>query len=88
MSWFGSSTRKTTIFYIVLVAMASLVVGMVIWLALVPVVEILRGIDRFESDGRLTNARLRAEHVRIEARAVGGRGGDAFVADRECALCV
>ena len=30
MSWFGSSTRKTTIFYVVLVAMASLVVGMVI----------------------------------------------------------
>jgi serine protease Do len=30
MSWFGSSTRKTTIFYLVLVAMASLVVGMVI----------------------------------------------------------
>ena len=30
MSWFGSSTRKATIFYIVLVAMASLVVGMVI----------------------------------------------------------
>ena len=30
MSWFGSSTRKTTIFYVVLIAMASLVVGMVI----------------------------------------------------------
>jgi serine protease Do len=30
MSWFGSSTRKATIFYVVLVAMASLVVGMVI----------------------------------------------------------
>ena len=30
MSWFGSSTRKTTIFYVVLVAMASVVVGMVI----------------------------------------------------------
>ncbi len=30
MSWFGSSPRKTTIFYVVLVAMASLVVGMVI----------------------------------------------------------
>ena len=30
MSWFGSSSRKTTIFYVVLVAMASLVVGMVI----------------------------------------------------------
>ncbi len=30
MSWFGSSSRKTTLFYIVLVAMASLVVGMVI----------------------------------------------------------
>src|SRR4026209_2826545 len=30
MSWFGSSTRKTTIFYVVLVALASLVVGMVI----------------------------------------------------------
>ena len=30
MSWFGSSTRKTTVFYVVLVAMASLVVGMVI----------------------------------------------------------
>ncbi len=30
MSWFGSSSRKTTIFYVVLIAMASLVVGMVI----------------------------------------------------------
>ena len=30
MSWFGSSARKTTIFYVVLIAMASLVVGMVI----------------------------------------------------------
>jgi serine protease Do len=30
MSWFGSSTRKTTLFYVVLIAMASLVVGMVI----------------------------------------------------------
>src|SRR5688572_26546130 len=30
MSWFGSSMRKTTIFYVVLIAMASLVVGMVI----------------------------------------------------------
>jgi len=30
MSWFVSSTRKATIFYLVLVAMASLVVGMVI----------------------------------------------------------
>src|ERR671912_191149 len=30
MSWFGSSTRKATIFYVVLIAMASLVVGMVI----------------------------------------------------------
>ena len=30
MSWFGSTTRKTTIFYVVLIAMASLVVGMVI----------------------------------------------------------
>jgi serine protease Do len=30
MSWFGSSARKTTFFYVVLVAMASLVVGMVI----------------------------------------------------------
>ena len=30
MSWFGSSSKKTTIFYVVLVAMASLVVGMVI----------------------------------------------------------
>src|SRR5918993_896971 len=30
MSWFGSSTRKTTIFYVVLIAMSSLVVGMVI----------------------------------------------------------
>ena len=30
MSWFGSSARKTTIFYVVLVAMASIVVGMVI----------------------------------------------------------
>src|SRR5687768_9388730 len=30
MSWFGSSTRKTTIFYVVLIAMASIVVGMVI----------------------------------------------------------
>jgi serine protease Do len=30
MSWFGSSARKTTIFYVVLVAMASVVVGMVI----------------------------------------------------------
>src|SRR5687768_2888277 len=30
MSWFGSSVRKTTIFYVVLIAMASLVVGMVI----------------------------------------------------------
>ena len=30
MSWFGSTTRKATIFYVVLVAMASLVVGMVI----------------------------------------------------------
>jgi len=30
MSWFVSSSRKTTIFYVVLVAMASLVVGMVI----------------------------------------------------------
>ena len=30
MAWFGSSARKTTIFYVVLIAMASLVVGMVI----------------------------------------------------------
>src|SRR5688572_22893129 len=30
MSWFGSSSRKTTLFYVVLIAMASLVVGMVI----------------------------------------------------------
>ncbi len=30
MSLFGSSSRKTTIFYVVLIAMASLVVGMVI----------------------------------------------------------
>jgi serine protease Do len=30
MSWFGSSSRKTTAFYVVLIAMASLVVGMVI----------------------------------------------------------
>src|SRR5688572_22393930 len=30
MSWFGSSARKTTIFYVVLIVMASLVVGMVI----------------------------------------------------------
>jgi len=30
MSWFGSSTRKTTAFYVVLIALASLVVGMVI----------------------------------------------------------
>jgi serine protease Do len=30
MSWFDSSSRKTTIFYVVLIAMASLVVGMVI----------------------------------------------------------
>ncbi len=30
MSWFGSSSRKTTIFYVALIAMASLVVGMVI----------------------------------------------------------
>jgi serine protease Do len=30
MSWFGSSSRKTTFFYVVLIAMASLVVGMVI----------------------------------------------------------
>src|SRR5688572_2163487 len=30
MSWFGSSTRKTTVFYVVLIAMASVVVGMVI----------------------------------------------------------
>ena len=30
MSWFVSSTRKTTIFYVALIAMASLVVGMVI----------------------------------------------------------
>ncbi len=30
MSWFGSSSRKTTIFYVILIAMASLVVGMVI----------------------------------------------------------
>ncbi len=30
MSWFGSTTRKATLFYVVLVAMASLVVGMVI----------------------------------------------------------
>src|ERR671919_2411061 len=30
MSWVGSSSRKTTIFYVVLIAMASLVVGMVI----------------------------------------------------------
>ena len=30
MSWFGSTSRKTTLFYLVLVAMASLVVGMVI----------------------------------------------------------
>ena len=30
MSWFGSSPRKTTAFYVVLIALASLVVGMVI----------------------------------------------------------
>ena len=30
MSWFVSSTRKTTLFYVALIAMASLVVGMVI----------------------------------------------------------
>lgn len=30
MSWFGSSPRKTTLFYVVLIAIASLVVGMVI----------------------------------------------------------
>ncbi len=30
MSWFGSSSRKATLFYVVLVAIASLVVGMVI----------------------------------------------------------
>src|SRR3954469_2821934 len=30
MSWFGSSSRKTTAFYVVLIALASLVVGMVI----------------------------------------------------------
>jgi serine protease Do len=30
MSWFGSSSRKTAIFYVVLIAMVSLVVGMVI----------------------------------------------------------
>ena len=30
MSWFGSASKKTTIFYVILVAMASLVVGMVI----------------------------------------------------------
>ena len=30
MSWFGSSTRKTTLFYVALIAMASLVAGMVI----------------------------------------------------------
>ena len=30
MSWFGSSSRKTALFYIVLIAMVSLVVGMVI----------------------------------------------------------
>jgi serine protease Do len=30
MSWFGSSIRKTTVFYVVLIVMASLVVGMVI----------------------------------------------------------
>jgi serine protease Do len=30
MSWFGSSARKTTLFYVVLIAIASLVVGMVI----------------------------------------------------------
>jgi serine protease Do len=30
MSWSGSSSRKTTIFYVILIAMASLVVGMVI----------------------------------------------------------
>src|SRR3954464_149994 len=30
MSWFVSSSRKTTLFYVALIAMASLVVGMVI----------------------------------------------------------
>src|SRR3954465_12312694 len=30
MSWFISSSRKTTLFYVALIAMASLVVGMVI----------------------------------------------------------
>jgi len=30
MSWFASSSRKTTLFYVALIAVASLVVGMVI----------------------------------------------------------
>ena len=83
MSWFGSSTRKTTIFYVVLIAMASLVVGMVIASRLDLVADVL-GADawRFRRPTALRSAARSTPRHSVTSRRRNRRWSSASAPSR------